>query len=214
MGWPNVLRKILERYYNLQTAGGGILTPQQRRDFVNEMIETYDGLGYGEKVDVLVPGDSSFIAKKDAIVSDIVGDTEAEYAIMYRWPANDGFASVPTHITLQCGKQYDRLGNSHGKFIAPLSPNGNPQSFLSRAIPYHVSETDIRENPAYHLYTVKKSYGNSKRVVKEGKVAQAFWPSDGGGTQVFLPRRIRYLGDVLDEITKKQKAVAGTSGKK
>lgn len=207
--WPTQLENILMHYYALQDRHyGKILTINQRKGLVEELISAYNTLPYIMKRDVLIPAKWQFL-KDHAINADQVGSKKYRYEINYRWPPNDGFKDFFDKIVLKPGYEYDRIGGNKGVFLAPIPEGGDLVSFLERALPYYVPETDISNSPAYHRYKVVAEYHgfgpDDRSSVLQGTTAHAFWvnPDDGGGIQVKLPRRIRELGGILSEIRSK-----------
>lgn len=204
--WPEQLQKILEHYYfDIQEKSASkTLSDHQKEKLVKDLISAYNSLKNDEKRDVLVPAKWQFLDDR-AIRADQVGSKRYRYDIRYNWPPNDGFEDF-SRLTLIPGSEYDRIGGSKGTFLAPIAKNGEPLSFLARALPYYIPETNISNSPAYHRYRVLlqyQGYGSSDREsVLQGLTAHAFWcnPDDGGGVQVKLPKRIKELGGVLDEI--------------
>lgn len=205
--WPEKLKKILAHYYfNIQEKNiRKILTLVQKEELVSELISAYNSLSSMEKLDVLIPARAEFVEDR-AIKADKVGSKKYRYEVNYKWPPNDGFRGACKRITLIPGYEYDRIGSPKGSFIAPITKTGTPLSFLSRAIPYYIPESNIADSPAYHRYRVISQYQgiglSDKESVLQGIVAHAFWydPDDGGGTQVKLPKRIKELGAVFDEV--------------
>lgn len=188
MIWPPALLRILEYYYKLQRSEKDTLSDARCKRLAKELISAYDGLERTERTDVLVPAEGAYM-KPRAIKKKNLLDGSATFEIKYRWPPNDGFSGSVTPTDLEQDEQYDRLGNEDGRFLAPLVGD-DPQPLSARAIPYYIPEADIRDNPAYHLYTVKKPYRDRREAVLRGGIAQAFQksPPDGGGTQICLPK--------------------------
>ena len=201
MKLPNELYEIFQRYYKLQMSSESGLTVEQQERFVKELICTYNSLPRDLKQDVLIPAESQFLTNHFPIFSDSIASMEQEFEVDYIRPDNDGFAGNCEAIELQNGELYDRIGSCMGRYVAPFV-DGKPQSFKSRAIPYYIPEMDIRDNPAYHVYRVHMTHKSKPVKAKRGKVAPAYKPDYGNGTQVLLPKRICVLGDVLKDETK------------
>lgn len=203
--WPEELREILEYYYGIQeNTCGKILTLEQKEKLVRSLISAYTNLTKEDRRDVLVPAQGKFV-KDHAIRADLVSSGKYIYEINYNWPPDDGFQGPSYPVSLMPGEEYDRIGSARGVFIAPISADGEIVSFLERALPYHIPESNICDNPSYHRYRVVSIYkgetSTREKSVLRGKISQAFWrdPDDGGGEQIRLPKRIRELGDVLYE---------------
>lgn len=201
--FPKQLQDILEKYYEIQEKSSKkALTPSQKKGLVKELISEYNNLVYTDKIDVLVPAKWEFLEER-CIGRDIVSSKKIRYVIFYRWPPNNGFDGTTSSITLKRGKVYDRLGSSHGFFLSPVPRVGSVASVLDRAIPYYIPEKDITQNPAYHRYEVVYPSGQKPYLTAQcGKTAHAFWcnPDDGGGIQIKMPQRIKFLvGGMLIE---------------
>lgn len=205
--WPEKIEEIIKRYYQIQKRSiNGTLSTEQKKQFVNELIFAYNSLDHAERVDVLIPAKWQFLADR-AIASEMGHDGDPIYEINYKWPLNNGFAGAYQKITLKPNDEYDRIGGKIGRFIAPLPKNGVPTSFLERAIPYYIPETDITKSPAYHRYRIVSQYSRIEKseersgmkkediFVLQGEIAHAFWrnPDDGGGIQVRIPKGIDEL---------------------
>lgn len=171
----------------------------ERADLVAQLIEEYDQLTTAGRRDVLIPADSAFL-KETAIGKEVLFDGSEEYYFLYNWP-KDEFDGPRLASELKAGEQYDRIGGEEGRYLSPLKADGSPESYLARALPYHIPEAQITNSPSYHCYTIKKPYtGEAGKPVLRGIIANAFRqtsPMDGGGIQVKLPKPINALKGVF-----------------
>lgn len=202
---PMKILDILERYYKIQEVSPSkTLTRSQITNMVGELIRAYDSLDISDRRDVLVPAKADFV-EDHAIKANMLSTGRYRYEINYKWPPNNGFQDSFKRATLYPGEEYDRIGGPTGLYMSPLGADGMPESYLARALPYYLPESDITKSPAYHRYKVISQYKgtgpNITESVLRGIIAHAFWnnPLDGGGTQVKLPVNIKKLGAILNE---------------
>lgn len=197
---------VLKYYFKLQNKRPDkVLSDIEKEEMVQTLKKIYDSLSNREKCDVLVPAKWDVVSDHAILfdMDDISG--EERYDISYKWPPHDGFKNGECSRSLLLrGEEYDRIGANTGKYLAPITKDGRISTYLERAIPYYIPESDITQNPSYHRYTVIKNYGDENEpdsnAVFRGLVAQAFWtnPDDGGGEQVKLSKTIGELREVLN----------------
>ena len=197
MSLPVTLNIIVDSFFTQQCLNSNKLKESERSSLVEQLIIAYDRLDKKDRVDVLIPAEGRFL-KEEAIKKEVLFDGSAEYYFQYKWPSNE-FDGLRWDCILAVGEKYDRIGGEDGTYLSPLKKDGTPESYLARAIPYYIPETNIEDSPSYHCYTVKVKYaGEVGRPVQKGIIAQAFWdkPRDGGGMQIKLPKKLGKLKGV------------------
>ena len=186
IGWPEKLVTILLWYFKVQQNDPNhILSDKQKDNLAKRLIKAYDSLSLEDKKDILVPAKGEYI-QDHAITCEKTGSgINYRININYKWPRYDGFRTDIHEVSLTPGGEYDRLGNTNGRFLSPLFSDGSSASFLERALPYYVPEDDIRNNPAYHKYRVRDDYEDYGDVTfLEGEIAHAFWDNPDDGTSI------------------------------
>lgn len=196
MPWPDSMLLILHKYYRMNSKSPGNLTPEQKDSFTAEMIAAYNDCPPSTRKDVLVPRKGKYL-KDNAIKGSFTGAGKERFSVYYNMPDGEGYlpGKEPAPTSFQPGQMFDRIGMGSGRFLSQLF-DGTPQALPSRSLPYYIPEPDIRKNPAYHIYKVKKIYSGiepdcledpPKNALTNGIVAPAF-DERGGGIQSVIPK--------------------------
>lgn len=200
--WPQSLREIMIHYLILTENRNYLFNSTQRDALVRDLIGAYNKLSYQDQANYNVPAKGSFLKEKAIsveipsiaiLLSGLEKYNLAEISLEYKWDEKviDGFvpgSDRPTYIIK--GKRYDKIGRHSGRYLCPILENGEPESYLARAIPYYIpDETNVCSSPAYHVYQANKDFqeenGEYPRI---GKISRMFRinPDDGGGEQLVL----------------------------
>lgn len=201
INWPQSLRKTMVHYLELTEGKEYLFTAAEKDELVKDLIETYNNLSFQEQANFCVPAKGSFLREK-AISLDICSTSVLlhsvekydlyELSFNYNWDnkAVDGFVPGTDHPTyIVKGQQYDKVGGHGGRYLCPIPENGEPQSYLARAIPYYVpDEKNIRSSPAYRVYLANINFRENNYYPRIGIISQQFRtnPENGGGVQLVL----------------------------
>lgn len=203
---PWSVRAVLIKYHKARQSERYIFDEKSKEQLVSELISTYLRLDYSDQSLFLVPAKGSFL-RDQAVYVDFPSDAalhdsndvydQAVVVPNYNWPKdverNEGFIPETVSVSsLEQGRKYDRIGGTSGRYFCPIRENGEPESYLSRALPYFIpDEMNVQSSPAYHIYTAKSDYKESEAYPKVGVISQAFRksPDDGGGIQLVFSRK-------------------------
>lgn len=218
--WPKEIRDILIKYHSALKTKKYVFSTEEKNRMVYELIAAYRAMSISEQACFLVPAKGENLKDKAVVVDIPIGVTpiqieniyeHASIALQFDWPVGltDGFVSQSdSHCSIMRKQEFDRVGPPSGRFLSPIKDDGQPETYMARAIPYYIpNEDDITSSPAYHRYVALQDYEENDEYPRVGIIAQAFRanPDDGGGKQlVFSPHMcIQDLNGkgVLEDVT-------------
>ena len=198
------LKEVYDKYYDAADDYGvddygnscAILSPEQKKNMVNELKQEYDNTPKEDRGNTFVPESSDYL-KDGAISRAETADGNHSSWINYEWPDNDGFKTEndidgnpvvdKQETTIHKGDVVDRVGHNGGRFTSPVE-NGEPGSVESRALPYHFTEGNIENEPSYHQFRAKgditpeniqDKISNISDPVKQKSLQREFDKGDG-----------------------------------